>query len=153
MSNVIELENVNDKDTLINKSVAAFENPNCNKKKQIDEKNEKSITRQEETDKSYEIKGESEENTEEACSYCNECKLTFPTDPQLKEHKSKDHLYCCDKIFSSMKSLNSHKWVHNTKSRIRDPEIHYPETEEQLTFFKSGRKEAMAYDKNFFSFM
>ena len=48
-----------------------------------------------------------------------------------------------------MKSLKCHKQTHNRKT---DPGIHYPETEEYLMFFKSGKKEAMAYDKNFYSF-
>ena len=101
-----EPENVNGKATEINKN--------------------NSITRKEETDNLYEIKGEPKEN---AGFYCNEC----------------------GKTFSSAKSLSSHKWVHSTKSGIRD--AYFPEDEEQLTFFKSGRKEAMAYDKNFYCFM
>ena len=76
-------------------------------------------------------------------------KLTFPSDSQLKEHMSNGHMYCCYNIFSSMKSLKCHKQTHNRKT---DPGIHYPETEEYLMFFKSGKKEAMAYDKNFYSF-
>ena len=108
------------------------------------------ITLKEETFNLHESKGETKENTEKADDhYCNECKLTFPSDSQLKEHMSNGHMYCCYKIFSSMKSLKCHKQTHNRK---KDPDIHYPETEEYLMFFKSGKKEAMAYDKNFYSF-
>ena len=50
---------------------------------------------------------------------------------------------------STGETKKCHKQTHNRK---KDPDIHYPETEEYLMFFKSGKREAMAYDKNFYSF-
>ena len=96
IANDDELENVNGRATAIS---AVFENLNFDENKQIDDKKD-SLTRKEETDKLYKVK----EETEKAGLYCNEC----------------------DKIFSSTKSLSSHKWVHNTK-RIRDAGTYFPE--------------------------
>ena len=143
--------NYEEKATFISENGAVFEDRN----EQTDVEgacDNDSNTGKKDSDNLYDIKGEPEENIEKAvCLFCNECNLRFPTNAQLKEHVNKDHLFCCDKIFPSMKSLNSHKWVHNTKSRIQDPDIQYPETDEQLTFFKTGRN-SHAFDKNFFSF-
>ena len=62
---------------------------------------------------------------------------------------SKEHLSYGYQIFSSDKSLSSHKKVQNTKKT--DPWLR-PETEEQLTFFGRGQKDTKAYDKDFHSF-
>ena len=119
------------------------------------------ITREKETEDLCEIKGEPTENAEKTDPSCNECKLTFQTHPQLREHMSKDHQYCCNKIFSSKKSLRGHKYVqHNQKAdgshknepKNVDPDVYYPETEEKMSFFGIGRRENQAYDKHFFTF-
>ena len=157
ISNDLDHENVNDETNAhISKNFERKEHTDIQEgcdQISTDEKNN-SMAIKEGTDNLFEIKGEPKENTEKAVGlYCNECKLTFPTDPHLKEHINRDHLFCCDKIFSSMKSLNCHKWVHSTKSKIQDQGWVNPETDEHLIFFKSGRREENhAYDKNFFSF-
>ena len=113
-----------------------------------------------EKDMFSEIKEEPKGNTE---PYCNECQLKFPTQPQLKEHMNTDHLFCCDTLFSSEKSLRSHKWRNRNKKDDErhssdekttkvDSDVHFPETEEQMSFFGIGRRENMAYDKDFFAF-
>ena len=128
----------------------------------INEKDNK-MTRKEETGNVFEVKDEPEENEENAHISCNQCKLTFETNPQLKEHLRDDHLFCCNKFYSSVKSLKSHKWAHRNKkghnwAKIEhrtikvDPNLHYPETEEKMSFFGSGRKKNQAYDKHFFTF-
>ena len=121
--------------------------------KSMNEKNNR-ITREEEADSVYEVKEELEEDAEKTC---NERKLTFQTDPQLKQHMRKDHLFCCNKLFSSVKSLKGHNLVqHNKKAdeshKEVDPDLHYPETDEKLSFFGSGRKKNLAHDKYFFTF-
>ena len=119
----------------------------------IGEKNNK-IIREEETDNT------SEENSD---LFCNKCDLTFETNPQLKEHMREVHLYCYNKLFSSRRSLKTHKWVQSNKeadekhknehrSTKTDPDLHYPETEEKLSFFGSGRKKNQCFDKYFFTF-
>ena len=164
------VNNANDEASATEISESVFENQTFdeNKVNEVDETferiiNEKNnrITREKETADSCEIKEEPKEDTEKRTPSCNECMLTFQTHPQLKEHMSKDHLYCCDKIFSSKKSLRSHKWVqHNQKAdgslknepKNVNPDLHYPETEENLSFFGIGRRENQAYDKHFFTF-
>ena len=152
-------ENISELNT-VSENQANYEN----KDNEVDGTFEKSINeknnREEETDDVYEVKVEPEESAEKTDPFCNECKLTFQTDPQVKEHMSKDHLFCCNKLFSSVKSLKSHKWVqHNKKADEShekehkiDPELHYPETDEKMAFFGSGRKKNQAYDKYFFTF-
>ena len=121
--------------------------------------NEKNNRIKEETDKS-EVKHESEENADLSC---NKCDLTFETNPQLKEHMREAHLYCCKKLFSSVRSLKTHKWAQRNKEADEshksdhrttkvDSDLHYPETEEKLSFFGSGRKKNQAYDKYFYTF-
>ena len=130
--------------------------------KSVNQKNNR-ITREEGTDNVYEVKEELEESAENTGPSCNECKLTFQTDPQLKEHMSRDHMYCCNKLFSSVRSLKSHNWAqrnnkvdesHKTEKSTKriDLDLHYPETEEKMSFFGSGRKKNQAYDKYFFTF-
>ena len=56
-------------------------------------------------------------------------------------------------MFSSAKSLKSHKWIHSDKNP--DPDVQYPETEEGMLFFgaEDGSWNQMhAFDRNFFTF-
>ena len=162
LSNHDDFENANDEANarVISESGAAFENQNFDENEKSDiegacannihEKN-KSITREEETDNLNQIKAEPKGKTEKDVSLsCNECKQSFPTQSHLTEHMSKDHLSYGYQMFSSAKSLTSHKLVQNAKKA--NPGLHYPENEEQLTFFGSGQKETIAFDKNFYSF-
>ena len=87
--------------------------------------------------------------------FCKNCKLEFVSVDQLEEHMVKEHQHdcnACNKIFSSPKTLNSHKRIHNIKKEAQDPDLHYPETEEEMMFFGSGERGRQAYDKHFFAF-
>ena len=96
-----------------------------------------------------------EEHDGGAGPFCKNCKLEFDSVDQLEEHMIKEHQYdcnSCNKIFSSPKTLNSHKRIHNLKREVQDPDLHYPETEEEMLFFGSGERGRQAYDKHFFAF-
>ena len=95
---------------------------------------------------SYEIKEDTIENMEKADSYCNECKLIFPSKPELKEHIGKDHIHCCYQMFPSTKSLNSRKSKHSAKK-----DMHYPEIEKEMSFFGVNKSlnQAQTFDKDF----
>ena len=96
-----------------------------------------------------------EEHAGGAGPFCKNCNLEFDSVDQLEEHMIKEHQYdcnACNKIFSSPKTLNSHKRIHNLKKEAQDPDLHYPETEEEMLFFGSGERGRQAYDKHFFAF-
>ena len=86
---------------------------------------------------------------------CKDCELVFASNNQLEEHMIKEHRHscnACNKKFSSPKTLNSHKRIHNIKKEGQDPDLHFPETEEEMLFFGSGERGRQAYDKHFFAF-
>ena len=147
-----DLENADDEPNagVVSESVFEYVNEQSDVERACDnnihEKNN-GITREEERDNLNGIKQEKAQHTGLSC---NECKQTFPTHSHLTEHMSKDHLSYGYQMFSSEKSLSSHKLVYNAKNT--KPGVHFSETEEQLTFFGSGQKETIAYDKNFFSY-
>ena len=89
---------------------------------------------------------------------CKNCELVFTSKNQLEEHISMEHqnnCNVCNKMFPSLKTLNNHKRIHNIikkEAHHQDPDLHYPETEEEMFFFGSGERGRQAYDKHFFGF-
>ena len=87
---------------------------------------------------------------------CKNCELVFASKNQLEEHIAMEHqneCNICNKMFPSLKTLNSHKRIHNIKKEgHQDPDIHFPETEEEMYFSVGGERGKQAYDKHFFAF-
>ena len=105
-------------------------------------------------DKEYETADEEKEKVRGSGPFCEQCRITFPSFEFLKKHVSAGHLFCCNSTFSSVKSLNSHKWVHSAERS--DPYRHFLEDQEQLSFFTndscSSQSQLQAHDKNYFTF-
>ena len=100
-------------------------------------------------DKEYETPDK--EKVKESDLFCEQCKIAFPSLDFLNRHISAGHLFCCKSTFSSVKSLNSHKWIHSVE-RV-DPYRNFQELQEdreQLLFFTNDS--SSSYDKNFFIF-
>ena len=103
-------------------------------------------------DNLYDVKDEYAAKSGPLCNYCD---LVFASNNQLEEHMIKEHRHscnACNKMFSSPKTLNSHKRIHNIKRESQDPDLHFPDTEEEMLFFGSGERGRQAYDKHFFAF-
>ena len=86
---------------------------------------------------------------------CKDCELRFPSENHLEEHMMKEHLHICNvcnKTFPFSKTLTSHKRIHNMKREGEDPDLHFPQTEEEMLFFGGGERGRVAYDKHYFSF-
>ena len=92
----------------------------------------------------------------ETCSSCEDCGLELSSATQLTEHIIKEHKQTCnycEKIFPSVKTLQSHKRIHNIKQEgLVDPDLHFPETEEQMFVFGCSERGRTAYDKHFYAF-
>ena len=92
----------------------------------------------------------------ETCSSCEDCGLELSSATQLTEHIIREHKQTCnycEKIFPSVKTLQSHKRIHNIKQEgLVDPDLHFPETEEEMFVFGCSERGRTAYDKHFYAF-
>ena len=92
----------------------------------------------------------------ETCPSCEDCGLELSSATQLTEHISKEHKQTCnycEKSFPSLKTLQSHKRIHNIKQEgLVDPDLHFPETEEEMFVFGCSERGRTAYDKHFYAF-
>ena len=92
----------------------------------------------------------------ETCSSCDDCGLELSSVTQLTEHIIREHKQTCnycEKTFPSLKTLQSHKRIHNIKQEgLVDPDLHFPETEEEMFVFGCSERGRTAYDKHFFAF-